>query len=345
MPYVSPAPGDVHVSRPLTNLMIGYMQADTSFVADTVFPNIPVAKQADAYFEYNRGDWNRDEMTERAPGTESAGSAYDMETKAYYAPVKALHKDIPDQLRGNADSPINLDRDATSFLTHKARLNREIAWTRRYFATGVWDFEVDGVASSPTAAGSFNPAKGSTDNKKLQWNDAASTPIEDIRQGQTHVQQRTGFRPNTLTLGRWVYDVLVDHPDFIARMDRGQTVGAAMANRAAMAAILDLDRVLVLDAIVNSAKKNVSASASETNAFIGGKHALLTWSPPNPGILIPSAGYTFSWTGYLGATEQGARIKRFRMEHLASDRIEIETAYDQKLTGSDLGYFFEGIVA
>jgi hypothetical protein len=33
------------------------------------------------------------------------------------------------------------------------------------------------------------------------------------------------------------------------------------------------------------------------------------------------------------------------MEHLKSDRVEGETAYDMKLTGSDLGCFFSAIVA
>jgi hypothetical protein len=343
MPYISPTPGDVHVSRPLTNILVGYMQPESAFVADKVFPNIPVTKQADAYFEYDRDDWNLDEMEERAPGAESAGSGYELGTNAYYAPVKALHKDIPDQLRGNADDPLNLDRDATMFLSHKFRLNRERRWAARYFTTGVWTFQADGVDSGATAAGSFDPTNLSS-NDKLRWNDGASNPIEDMRQGMTKMQERTGFRPNKLVLGRPVFDVLVDHPDFIARMDRGQTQGAAMANRAAIAAILELDEVVVMDAIYNSAKKK-GTTDTETNAFIGGKHAGLYYANPTPSVLTPSAGYTFSWTGYLAATQQGARMKKFRMEHLASDRVEIEAAYDQKLVGADLGYFFNGIIA
>lgn len=340
MPYISPTPGDVHVSRPLTTLMTGYMQEDKAFVADSIFPNIPVAKQADAYFEYNRDDWNRDDMKPRAPGAESAGSGYELGQAAYYASVRALHKDIPDQLLANADSPLNLDQDATEFVSHKARLHREVSWVNKYFKGGVWAFEADGVNSSPTAAASFDPTN-SSNNDVLRWNDAASNPIEDMRRAMTTMGERTGFRPNKLALGRPVFDVLVDHPDFIARMDRGQTVGAAMANREAIAAILELDEVVVLDAIYNSAKQG----APEINRFIGGKHAGLFYAPARPSILKPSAGYTFSWTGYLGATQNGARIKRFRMEHLSATRVEIEQAFDQKVVGSDLGYFFDGIVA
>jgi hypothetical protein len=46
-----------------------------------VFPNIPVQKKSDRYYTYDRGDFNRDEMEERAPGTESEGSGYTWTTR------------------------------------------------------------------------------------------------------------------------------------------------------------------------------------------------------------------------------------------------------------------------
>ena len=55
------------------------MQEAGNFVADQVFPNIPVSMQSDRYYTYDRGYFNRDEMQERAPGTESAGSGYEVD--------------------------------------------------------------------------------------------------------------------------------------------------------------------------------------------------------------------------------------------------------------------------
>ena len=57
-----PSPGDVHVNTPLTNISIAYMQDATKFISQRVFPNIPVAKQSDRYYVYDRGEFNRDEM-------------------------------------------------------------------------------------------------------------------------------------------------------------------------------------------------------------------------------------------------------------------------------------------
>ena len=51
----------------------------------------------------------------------------------------------------------------------------------------------------------------------------------------------------------------------------------------------------------------------------------------------PAAGYTFAWGGYTGAGPDGQRVSRFRMDHLRSDRIEMEMSYDQKQISTVLG--------
>lgn len=324
-----PFQSDVHVSVPLTNMAIAYFQDARNFIADRVFPNIPVQKQADQYWIYNREDWNRDQMKERAPGTESAGGGYELERGTYFATVQAFHKDIDDQVRANADQLLNVDRDATNFVTMKAILRREVTFAQKFLIPGVWASGAIGVDASP-AAGEF-----------LQWSDGNSTPIEDIRTAKRIVLGITGFVPNKLTLGVAVYDALLDHPDIVDRIKYGQTPGApAMANEQILAQLFEVDEVLVSRVIVN----NATTGAAENTSFIVGNNALLTYSPPSPSIFAPSAGYTFSWTGYLGAAPQGFRIKRFRMEWLESDRVEIAMAYEQKVVGADLGYFFENAV-
>jgi hypothetical protein len=326
-----PTQGDVHVNTPLTNISIAYMQDAMNFVADRIFPNVPVAKQSDRYYVYDRGFFNRDEMEVRAPGTESAGSGYEVDnTPTYYAPVYAFHHDIPDQVRSNADSQVDPDRDATNLVTHKGLIKREKLWVSKFFTSSVWTTDIDGVAGSPSAG------------ETIQWNDASSDPIADVRLGVRTVLELTGFKPNTLVLGKAVFDALIDHPDIVDRIKYGQSQGnVAMADTAELAALLKIPRVFVMEAIENTAAEG----ASNAHSFIGGKHALLSYAAPAPGMQVPTAGYTFSWTGYLGASANGARISRFRMDPLKSDRVEIEMAFDQKLVSADLGYFFNGIVA
>ena len=326
----NPTPGDVHVNGPLTNVSIAFMQKSTGFVADRVFPNVPVKKQSDVYFEYDRGDFNRDEAEVRAPGTESAGGGFNISTSPYFAKVYAFHKDIDDAVRANADAGINADRDAVNYTTLKCMIKREKIWVDSYFKGGVWTGDDDGVSASPGS------------NEVLQWNDAASTPIEDVRDARTTVLQSTGFEPNTLVLGREVWDQLRDHPDIIDRVKAGQTPnGPAIGLLQSLAIIMELDRILIMTSIENTAKEGQAA----VHAFIGGKKALLVYAAPSAGLMTPSAGYTFSWTGFLGAGSAGNRIKKFRIEPIESDRVECQMAFDTKLVSADLGFFWDSIVA
>ena len=163
---MNPTPSDRHVSAPLTSMSIAYTQDQNEFVARRVFPVVPVDKQADLYYEFAQDDFNRVQMSKRAPATESAEGVYRLSTNVYRAEVLALHKNIADQERGNADAVFNLDNEATEFLTHQALLKEEVDFAAKYMVGSVWDSTITGVSSSPST------------NQLLQWNDAASTPIE-----------------------------------------------------------------------------------------------------------------------------------------------------------------------
>lgn len=75
------------------------------------------------------------------------------------------------------------------------------------------------------------------------------------------------------------------------------------------------------------------------------KSVLMRHSPSSPSLMTPAAGYTFTWNGYLGGNSQGIKIKRFRMEPIASDRIEAEMTYDMKVVSPDMGVFASLVVA
>lgn len=328
---MQPTPGDVHVNTPLTNISIAFMQNQANFVAARIFPVISVQKQSDRYYTIERGEFNRDEMALRAPGTESEGGGYTVDnTPTYYAPRYSFHKDIPDEVRANADAALSPDREATQYVTYKALIKREKLWVAKYFAGSLWTFDYDGVASSPTT-GQF-----------LQWNDANSTPIENVRLMKRTMLESTGFEPNKLVLGRPVYDALLDHPDIIDRIKYGQTQGGpAMAGRETLAKLFEVENIEIMNAIENTAKEGQTA----THAFIGGKKALLCYAAPQPGLQTPTAGYTFAWTGLMGSGAEGNRIRQFRLERQGVDRVEIDMCFDQKLVAADLGFFLDTIVA
>lgn len=319
----NPVPSDLHVNQPLTNISIAYIQQATAFIADKVFPNVPVQKQSDRFFKYLKEDWFRVEAQERAPGTESAGGGWRIDnTPTYYCRVYAVHKDIDDQIRANVDAPINLDRDATEWVTQQMLLKRETLWASQYFTTGVWGTDRQGVASGPTG------------NQFVKWSDYTnSDPIADIDASIMAIASKTGYKPNTIVVAPDVFGKLKNHPKIL---DRVKYTQRAVITEDILAGLFGLEKFLVPWGVVNSAAEG----AAENTDLIFKSKVLLVYAAPAPSLLKPSGGYTFSWTGYLGAGAQGNRIKRFRMEQLASDRIEGEMAMDMKLIAADLGVLF-----
>jgi hypothetical protein len=329
VPINAPGRGDVHVDGPLSNVAVAFTQKPEAFVADQAFPILPVPKQTDKYFTIPKGEWFRDQMKKRAPGTESAERTHQVSTGSYECDVWALHEMLADQVLANYDSPLKAEFEMTEGLAQAGMIRKELAWVTAFFGASIWTTDFTGVDATPSTA------------EFLQWNDAASTPIEDIRAGARRMHGRTGKRPNTLTLGRSVYDVMLDHPDIVGRLDRGQTTGPAIVMRQNLAALFEVDKVLVMDAVYNSAIEG----ATDSIGFIGGKTALLTYAPSSPGLYTPSAGYTFSWTGLMGAGALGTRMKRIRNEDKEATKLEIQMAFDQKLISADLGSFFISAIA
>ena len=340
---ISPTPGDVHVNQPLTNLSVAFMQDPemAGYVAMEAFPLVPVGNKSNAYFVYDRASHTRNVAAPRAPGTESAGTGYKVGTDEYNAEVYALHSDIDDQVRANSDRPqLNPDRDATWTVTEQMQINCEINWASDHFVTAVWDAEVAGAATATTGA-NFDVTHA-TNNKLLYWDDEAATPVKDMRMLRTATLLTGSRQPNTLILGKMLFDQLCEHPDILGRINQGQSPGQpAQATEMDLASLFRVNKVLVMESIYNKALEGATGDYD----FIGnGKNGLLLYVTPRPGLLMPSAGYTFGWSGYLGMSEQGTRIKQYRIETINSDRVEIEMAYAQKLVAAGMGCFLNGMI-
>lgn len=315
-----PTRGDVHVVRALTNIAVAAIQSANDYVSTTVFPQVPVEFQSDAYFKYRSRDFRRNNARPRAAGAESAGSGFNIDTDTYKAEVYAFHHDVPDQIRNNADPSLDMDRSATEFITQQMLIQKELNWGTKYFTTAVWG--TDKV--------------GTTDF--VQWDDAGSDPEADVDAGKTQIRKALGFQPNTLVVGYDVHMALKRHPIIV---DRYKHTSASVLTTDLLAQFFEVDRYIVSKASFTSSEEG---AATNVDAFILGKNALLCYVAPSPGLMVPSAGYSFVWSKFSGANG-GVRVKRFRMEHLESDRVEGEFAYDQKLVMAEAGYFFSAAAA
>lgn len=314
-----PTSTQVHLDVPLTQISIAYLQDQSNFIADRVFPSIAVEKQSNRYFVFDRATFMRDSMRKRAAGEESAGSGYTLSNDSYFCDVWALHKDISDLDRANTDTPLDADRNATQFITQQALIRKEVQWATDYFTTGVW---------------------GTDNTLATKWDDyAASDPLGDIETGKRAILVQTGREANTLVLGYDVFIRLKNHPDIV---DRIKYTSSRVVTEDVLASLFGVARVLVPKGIVDT----VSEGKTSSLGFTHGKHALLCHVAQSPGVEVPSAGYTFSWTGLgQGFNGLGVAMEKFRMPHLKGDRVEGHVAFDMKVVASSLGYFFNAAVA
>lgn len=326
-----PTQSDSHVNGPLSDMSVQYQQELTAYKADSLAPIHASEKQSDLFFKFTKDFWFRDGMQKVGPGSAAPRLGYGVETDSFAIDVWAAAKAISDQVRANEDAPLNSDRNAMQFLTRLERIRREKSFAAACMATSKWALDVTGNTSA-SSYGSDTVA---------QWDDGDSHPLLDIAEYRTRVTLKTGYNPNVLVLGRQVWDDLKNHADIVARISGGSTNGSpALVTRELVAGLMELDEIVVMDAVENTAADGATFSGS----FIAGKHGLLMYRDPTAAIESVTAVKTFTWQRYAGAAN-GTRMLTYRDENIHSDIVEIESAFAHKIVATDLGVFFNGLVA
>lgn len=314
-------PADLHADMYLTNISIAYRNPD--YIADKIFPLLPVNKQSNKIGLYDQSHWFRDTAKLRAPGTKSEGGGWAVNSDTYYCDRFSYRHEIDDEARDNADDPFNLDRDATVFVTDKLQLRREIAFATDFFTTSVW-------GQDKTSANFANAAK---------WSDyAASSPLIDLTSFRDSMEALVGREPNTLVMGKQVWVQLKWHPDVVDTIKYTQR---AQVGTELFASLAEFDRLLVGRSIYTTTVEG-TAEASVTYTRVWGKNALMVYVPSAPSLLNPAAGYTFTWQRVPSSVQY---IRRMRDEEREVDIVECNSYFDQKKTAANAGLFMSGAVA
>ena len=326
MPLLTPSA--VHIDQPLSNLTLAYVQEQTNFVADKVFPVVGVQRQSDKYYIYDRANMNRSgDVKKLAPRTEVSRIGMAISNDSYYADVYGIGMDFDEQTIANEDAMLEVRAAGAQTLINRVMIEREQQFASTFFTAGAWSTDV-------------TPAN--------LWSDyTLSTPITDVTTARRTMQLKSGgFKPNTMVVGKEVRDILVNHPDILARLNGGATVSnTALITDAKLAEIFEVENFYVMESVANTAAEGLA----EVNGFIGGKNALLVHTPRASGLMTPAAGLTFAWNNIPGVNNLGITVESFSDDALkrqqVAEHIQVKMAYDMKIVGADLGYFFEAVVA
>ena len=134
MPMLTPSA--VHIDQPLTNLTLAYVQEQSNFIADKVFPTVGVNRQSDKYYIYDRAGMNRGgERKALAPRTEVKRIGMSVSNDSYYADVFGLGMDFDDQTLANEDAALEIRAAGAQTLVNNLLIDREIDFANTFFST------------------------------------------------------------------------------------------------------------------------------------------------------------------------------------------------------------------
>lgn len=185
-------------------------------------------------------------------------------------------------------------------------------------------------------------ANRATLNGTSQWSDYTNsdpyTAIQTALDGML-------MRPNIAVIGRLAWSRLRVHPKVTAALAPSSNGNSATANAAgapastqALAELLELDAIYVGEGWVNTAKPGQTA----TQTRLWGKH--MAFLHQNPAASIRGNAITFGMTAQYGTRVAGS-IPAPEIGLRGAQRLRVGESVNEIIMASDVGYFFQNVVA
>jgi len=279
-PFIEPvhmydiSPEDVHIDAPVSNILLNYRPQN--YIADRIFPVVPVNKQSDLVPGIKIDDRFRTEETVRAPGTEPRMIHFNVTSQQYFCVNYALGTFMTAEEAANADLAWNTKQIRSELVYDILMLDHEI--------------RVANYVTSGSNCGSYwTTASG--------WNDwENSAPLTNVLTDIDVAEQLRGYRPNRAVFGKTAWHNWRNSDEVLARLfpHGGAMAGGnrgALVSRQLAAELLELDEVLVGGAYYNSAAENATLSLSR----IWHDMVLYYYTPGRPSKDRPAFGYSFRW--------------------------------------------------
>jgi uncharacterized membrane protein len=314
-----PTPSDVHVDSNLTDFSIAYVLEQDTFIANKVAVVKPVEHKTNVYPIFNKNDWMRDDaVKQRAPGEGAPRSGWTLSSDSYNAEAWWTAVPLSELVTANADPAIPVDRVATQLVTQRMLIRRERLWASKFMLATAWDNTIN------AATGGFTP-----------WDDYGSDPQKDMDTAKKAIWQSTGFSANSLTVSYSVHLALKRHP---AIKDQIKYTSSDSVTADVIARYFEIDNYNVIMAVYAS---NIEGAVSPIYTGVNATDALLTYTNGAPGIMTPTASVTFAWSRLTGVNDLGIAIDQYYDADTKEDVVRGQFAFDMKVTGRDLGYYFQ----
>jgi hypothetical protein len=311
------------IQQELTAIALAY--SNRFYIADEVLPRVPVSSREFKWLEYNR-----DEMftvPETMVGRKGVPNEvqFGASEKAGFVKDYGIDDLVPNDDLDNAPPGYDPLGRATEGGAELIALDRELR-----------------VRDLVFNANTYPAANRATLSGTSQWSDYTnSDPYSAIMAAGDSMLMRF----NTVVIGRPAWSKLRVHPKITAALAPSATGNTGTSNAQgapatlqAVADLLEIDRILVGDSWVNTAKPGQTASLSR----VWGKHMALLHI--NPIASIRGNAISFGYTAEYGNRVSGS-IPEPKVGLRGAQRVRVGESVNEIICASDVGYFFQNIVA
>lgn len=291
-----PAVRDTYVNPLLTDVYLAYNNEESSFIAGQLFPTVTVDKETGLYFV-------RDKENLRAPADARRGEfsranrvVNSLTQAAYTLEEKSLETPISERVMKQYVNPFDPKKNATLLVSDKLKLDKELDLQATILASGA-----PGLDTSSS------------------WATISTDVAAQVRTGRNSIQKNTGRKPNVAVISKVSLDALMKNTAFLASIQYVQIVNE-QALRTALAAWLDVERVLVADAVQNTAKEGQADSMD----YVWSDNFILAYVNPTPAIEAPSAGYELKLKDF-------AYVDEWYEQEIKTTFVRANDFYDNKV--------------
>lgn len=294
------------------------------FIGLRVLPVFETAKQAGVFGKIPIEQLLANRDTERAPGSGYSRGTFRFGTDTYACEEHGAEEVID-------------DREARMYAEY---FDAEMVATERARDVVLRNHERR-VAAAVFNATTFTSQTTSITNEWDSNHTTDATPIDDVETAVRAVWARCGLWPNALIINRTVFrnlrnlDQVIDR---IASSGAGSPTKPTDITAAMLAAVFDLEYVLVAGSAYNSAIEGQDVSIA---SIWSNEYAMVARLAANNDIRQPCLGRTFHW-GEDGS-QIGGMVESYRDETVRGDVIRLRHDVDEKLLVTEAAQLLDNV--
>lgn len=282
------------------------------------------------YPKWKRKRGTNDVDIQRAPGAEvkrTQGEGFDLEPYALKDHSIEIPTPIEFNTQGGGIVSLEQERRDAMKATRMVMEAHERAVNTKFWATNEAGF--NGIYTA-----------GNVQVPATKWSAAGATIKKNIMDGQDIVEDKTGKVPNTLLLTNTVFNTLMGADNEIREAIKYTQFGSQTAE--ILARYLEIDRVIVPRFLVDAANPG---QAENFGKLWSGKHALLFYADPNPGLESDTLGLTFFYDEPGSEMGPFMGTRRYYEEKTKSMIHQTSAYFDVKVFDQFCGFAFPDCIA